>query len=555
VTNGIKAIFFDIGGTLVEKTKFPDGDADQIIKMIELLQLDCTPDELMAQINRGQRAYKTWCQRTMNELTIEEKWVRFLLQEVDQVLVRKLAPQLQDLWRKSKGLARVRQNALPVLNEIGQRGYILGTISHSTPAYLDEPGLADLMRVRIHAPVFGKRKPHPSLFFDAARQCGVALEDCAYVGDNPWRDVVGPREAGYGQVILMKNGSTYSGQSQCVMQPDLVIHDLSDLLGLFPQLGNGHETERVLEKAQVRYDVALSTMYWDKEHSTAEEFFSRGRELGFARYELNHQVPPDFFDQIDFNRFSIGSLHDPCPAYTSAKVLEQTDIQITSLNETLRRQGVDVLKGTIEQAYRLGSRLVVVHPGRITGDHSLDSRLRMMFNEGFKGSAGYEELRAKTIADRAERAAPHLEKCLESLREIVEYSRDSGIIIALENRFHYYELPVFDEMVAILEEFTQPWLGWQFDIGHLQVHDRLGLLDMKDWLEKFGSRIVGLHLHDVTGIKDHRAPGSGEVDFQLISKYLPLDCYRTLEVDKSLPYDEVQKGMQYLFDQGCIMKL
>jgi sugar phosphate isomerase/epimerase len=213
---------------------------------------------------------------------------------------------------------------------------------------------------------------------------------------------------------------------------------------------------------------------------------------------------------------------------------------------------VDVVKDTIEQACKIGCRLLVVHPGRISGDHSLDEQLRELYNSGEKGSPHYEEVRLRVMADRAARAAPHLAQCMESLREIVEFTRDTGLSIALEIRFHYYELPVFDELKTMLDEFTQPWVGWQFDIGHLQVHDQLGLMNARDWLEHFSPRIVGVHLHDVIGIKDHQAPGTGEVDFRLIAQHLPLDCYRTLEVDKTLTPEAVAQAMQYLRDQGCV---
>lgn len=555
MTQELQAVFFDIGGTLVAKTRYVDRDLQVIAGMVALLQLDCQPLDLLEKIDQGQQAYKAWCEQTLNELTIEEKWVRFLLPDLDPDRVRRHAQALQQLWRSSKGKAGVKDDVFDVLSEIKRRGYTLGTISHSTPKYLDEPGIADLLNVRIHAPEFGKRKPHPALFVEAAQQCGLDPRQCAYVGDNPWRDVVGPREAGYGRVILIKNGGPDPAATPDRMQPDLVIHDLEELLSVFPQQEKELTGEKSFPGLKVLYDVALSTMWWNKTASTAEEFFSTGREIGFTRFELNHQIPPEVLKQIDHNRFSIGSLHDPCPAFTPAKLLEQNDIQITSLDVQRRRKGVDVVKGTIDQACRMGCRLVVVHPGRIICDHTPDNQLRELYRAGRKGSAEYEELRLRTIADRAARADPHLEKCLESLREIVEFATGMGLMIGLENRFHYYELPIFNEMEAILDTFTQPWVGWQYDIGHLQVHDALGLLSTREWLERFSARIVGLHLHDVIGITDHQAPGTGDVDFSLITRYLPADCYRTLEVDKALSKEEVAQGMQYLADLGCINRI
>ena len=552
LTTHIKAIFFDIGGTLVEKNGSSTQDHAVVAEMASLLNMASSAEELLEGINRGQRAYREWCTTTLRELPLEEKWAKYLLPEQDETLVRKNAMALQQLWRRSRGSAQVKEDVNGVLAQIKQRGYTLGTISHSTPAYLDQPDLATLFDVHIHTVEYGKRKPHPSLFVDAARKCGVTTAECAYVGDNPWRDVVGPREAGYGRIVLMKTGGSTRDEKSDLMRPDVVISDLSDLLDIFPERIEHSGLTQQSHGSEVLYDAALSTMWWDKELYNAERFFSVGRNLGFARFELNHQIPPELMAEIDINRFSIGSLHDPCPAYIPLKELEKQDIQITSLDEASRQKGVDVVKGTIDKATRLGCRLVVIHPGRIICDHSLDDQLRQLYREGKKGSPEYEELRLRTIADRTAKAVPHLDKCLESLRQIVDFSKGAGVMLGLENRFHFYDLPVYNELEAMLKEFTQPWVGWQFDVGHLQVHDALGLLTMQQWLESFSHRIVGVHLHDVIGIKDHQAPGTGDVDFGCLSGYIPQDCYHTLEVDKALTLEEVAQGMRHLAEQKCV---
>jgi len=555
LNTNIKAVFFDIGGTLVEKSKNKERDAGVIREMMRLVGLNCTLQEFVDGICRGEVRYREWRDLSLAELSIKEKWTRFLLPDIDSELIGQLATRLQQLWSSSKGSKRVRAYVPSVLQEINDRGYTLGTISHSSPMYLDEPGLSDLFEVKIHAPEFGRRKPHPALFIDAARRCGLQPHQCAYVGDNPWRDVVGPREAGYELVVLLRNGGGDRGPGAEMMQPDLVISDLRELLEYLPRRVGRNAGKVETAAGKVMYDAAVSTMWWEKTACGAEEFFNLGRELGFARFELNHQVPPDVFDAIDISRFSIGSLHDPCPAVIPAKVLEQTDVQITSLDEKLRRQGVEVVKRTIDQTIRMRARLVVVHPGRVAGDHSMDDRLRVLYRAGKRNCTEYEILKQELINDRATRAQPHLERGIESLREIISFAEGSGVMIGLENRFHYYELPVYNEMESILEEFTQPWVGWQFDVGHLQVHAQLGLMEFDVWLNKFSKRIVGVHLHDVIGIRDHQAPGSGEVDFFRIAGYLPRDCYRTLEIDNSTPRDDMASGLAHLAQCGCVYTL
>ena len=219
----------------------------------------------------------------------------------------------------------------------------------------------------------------------------------------------------------------------------------------------------------VLYDVALSTMWWNRPSMSADEFCSKGRSMGFARFELNHQVPPEALAEFDLGHYHIGSLHDPCPAVIPAKTLEKADQVITSLDETLRERAVDGVKNTILAAYNLGARHVVIHPGRIPGDHSLDDQLRVLYRAGLKGTAQYEDLRLRVMADRAERCKPHLNPLIKSLYDIVAFAEGKSLTLGFENRYHYYEIPIYDELEVLLNEFQQPWVGWHLDLGHIQT--------------------------------------------------------------------------------------
>jgi HAD superfamily hydrolase (TIGR01549 family) len=548
----IQAIFFDIGGTLVNKRNNGDRDLAIIAEMVRLLGADCTPEELVKKIRVGEQEYKAWQARTLQELKPEDKWSRFYLPNDPEDLIRQQAAQLQAWWSQSRGERWITPETAHTLHTLSSRGYTLGAISHTSPKYIQEAGLSSLFQATLHAAEFGRRKPHPSIFLEAARICGVAPEACAYVGDRPSRDVVGAREAGYGKVILLQNGGLAAETVPCPMQADATIQSISELLTLFPAQRKPVEIQHEPESPAVLYDAALSTMWWNKEPYGADTFFRTGRRLGFARFELNHQIPPEVLDSMDLKHFHIATLHDPCPAVVMAKQLEREDRVITSRDETLRRDGVDGVKRTIDQAVRLGARSVVIHPGRITGDHSLDNQLRDLYRKGARATAEYERLRHATAADRLSRRQPHLDSLMKSLHEIISFAKDSGVSLGFENRFHYYELPIFDEMQAILAEFEQPWVGWQLDVGHLQVLAILGFESFTDWLEQFGRRIIGVHLHDVQGIQDHRAPGSGDVDFRAIAAVIPAHALRTVEVDKSLTVEQISAGLTVLAETGCI---
>ena len=345
-----------------------------------------------------------------------------------------------------------------------------------------------LFKTLVHASQFGWRKPHPAPFLEAARLSGMLPEECAYVGDRPSRDVIGAREAGFGMVIQLSLSAEPTEVEPCPMWPDAIVEHISDLLDLFPKLKDKPDQKPIPKEMPVLYDVALSTMWWNRPSMSADEFCSKGRSMGFPRFELNHQVPPEALAEFDLGHYHIGSLHDPCPAVIPAKTLEKADQVITSLDETLRERAVDGVKNTIQEAYNLGARHVVIHPGRIPGDHSLDDQLRVLYRAGLKGTDQYEELRRRVMADRAERCKPHYEcRLIKSLYDIVAFAEGKSLTLGLENRYHYYEMPIYDELEILLNEFQQPWVGWHLDLGHIQTLSQLGLTEFDPWLTNFGA--------------------------------------------------------------------
>ena len=121
------------------------------------------------------------------------------------------------------------------------------------------------------------------------------------------------------------------------------------------------------------------------------------------------------------------------------------------------------------------------------------------------------------IAFRKKAAPPHVDQVLKSLSELIEFVRPTGIEIGLENRLHFYDIPLIYEMQSFLDLCDEDWYGFQYDVGHAQVLSELGFGDHEDWLKRYGTRIIGVHLHDVRGINDHQMPGSGDVDYEMIN--------------------------------------
>jgi FMN phosphatase YigB (HAD superfamily) len=102
------------------------------------------------------------------------------------------------------------------------------------PDWLEEDGLTKYFKSVVLSSVFGKRKPDPAVYLEAARRAEVPVERCAYVGDNFARDVEGTRNAGFGMIIILPDKEDKYLVTTPEQTPDIIIHSLRDLLEIFP---------------------------------------------------------------------------------------------------------------------------------------------------------------------------------------------------------------------------------------------------------------------------------------------------------------------------------
>lgn len=566
----IQAIVFDIGGTLRTGHKNEGCEQRQISLLQSILGETGDPGEFLLKIHAHEKKYREWCKNSLVELTEADLWTKFMLPDYAPEFIRENAVKLNQVWRDSR-TKTLLPDAVQMIKTLADRGYALGIISNTTssvevPKLLEENGIANLFSSVILSTVFGRRKPHLSLFLACSREMGVLPENCAYVGDSLSRDLIGPRQAGFGEVIII-NAPGYQQdefdpddehrkETLTEMKPDFKIRRLDDLLNIFPERDRTHTVNTVSSsQPEILYEAALSTMWSVDQDMPFNDTFIAGRKIGFARFELNHKVPPELYRSWDANRFYIATVHDPCPAVYSYDAMKENDILISSRNEGRRNKGVDILKKTIDLACKLGSKSVVVHSGSINCDRSREVRLRKLFNSGFSDTSEYHEIAAELIADRAKLAPTYVERVMKSLTEVIDFAKNTGVSIALENRYRYYDLPLPDEMELFLGLCKESWFGFQYDIGHAQTLDALGLVKHQEWLDRFSDRMIGVHLHDVIGITDHQAPGLGEVNFRKIAPYLPENAFKTLEIGPQASTTEIASSLEVLAESGCIKRV
>ena len=117
-----------------------------------------------------------------------------------------------------------------------------------------------------------------------------------------------------------------------------------------------------------------------------------------------------------------------------------------------------------------------------------------------------------------------------------------GVRLGIELRVQYWQIPTLDELGLLLAGSDPAVVGFWYDCGHVQVLHNLGLHEHARWLEQFAARIVGVHFHDVVGLRDHLLPGQGELDFDWIAGWLPPHAALTCELDWYFDAEEIVTG-------------
>ncbi len=293
---------------------------------------------------------------------------------------------------------------------------------------------------------------------------------------------------------------------------------------------------------------ALSTMWAVKRFPNLSPFFEGGDEAGFAAFELNHGVDSSMLKGLKGRR--IQSVHEPCPADISTSDLKKNDWLISSLDEENRRQGVLAVKRSIEFAFFLGVEKVVVHPGRVDSDYDTEARMRELFGQGKREDPEYLELLGMNSESRARSAEANLRQVEKSLDELGSFAAARGILLGLENRYHFHEIPSPSELGRLLERDATGALGFWYDCGHAEAMDRLGFFDHEDWLSRYSQRIIGAHFHDLIGVEDHRYAGSGDFDWDMLAGRIPEGALRTCEFQNSCSIAELSEGRMFLESLG-----
>lgn len=239
----IDTIFFDVGNTLrvvVKDKAFSDAAEQEIMRLVGAAE---SHDVFFGKLNERWNAYRSAAKSGHLDASEMELWSQHLLPDYPVDLICAVAGRLTRLWRDHDGRRVARPDVKDTLVELDRRGYTMGIIANTIteteiPDWMVEDGVARYFKVVILSSKVRIRKPDPEIYRLACRAIGKPPEQCAYIGDNPIRDVQGTREAGFAMMIRIDEPDTLAKEPQELKQnADHTITAISELLDIFPPLG------------------------------------------------------------------------------------------------------------------------------------------------------------------------------------------------------------------------------------------------------------------------------------------------------------------------------
>jgi HAD superfamily hydrolase (TIGR01662 family) len=246
MTQNIEAVFVDLGNTLRILLKDEEHMSRARQKMVELVRTNESPDAFYEKINLRYKSYRKWAFENLCEAPEAELWTRWLTPDFPAEKIAPLGAELTYQYRQAMGRRVVVDGGREVLEELQKRGYTLGIISNligtrEIPEWLKAEDYDRYFKAVVLSSIFGKRKPDPCVYLEAARRAEVDPSRCAYVGDNLKRDVTGTRAAGFGQIIIMISPEELAeAEITDENRPDVIIHEFRQLLDVFPSIPLPH---------------------------------------------------------------------------------------------------------------------------------------------------------------------------------------------------------------------------------------------------------------------------------------------------------------------------
>ncbi len=256
------------------------------------------------------------------------------------------------------------------------------------------------------------------------------------------------------------------------------------------------------------FTIARDLLFFHAPYGVLEEAFDF-----FARRQLNPEI---YFKQHEFDALSAGKA-DALKARLDKAGLRCTfhspflDLNPGSVDEKIRTVSLNTLVNAVRIASMLEAKTVVIHTG---------------YNPIYYGGG---------------HARAWLRQALLTFQELASYAASKNMFLALENSLE----PQPDYIIELIAKINSKFFKACVDVGHLNAFGKGKVLEL---LKRYPPECIReMHLSDNRGDEDeHRALGSGGIDFHAIFKYLEekdVSPYMTIEAHTK---DDIPHSLDFL---------
>jgi sugar phosphate isomerase/epimerase len=296
--------------------------------------------------------------------------------------------------------------------------------------------------------------------------------------------------------------------------------------------------------------LGISTCWFENRSLNGEEIIKEILELGLEGVELEYRITHPIYQQMKplLNKtIKVLSIHNYFPKPIECSHLKASGdlFLLSSVDKDERTKAIQYTIRTLEHACDLEVVPVILHLGHVDMPNPFVRIKRYYSDKKLDQEESVAYIREQNIT-RRNKVSKHLDAVLFSLERLNKEAEKKGIMLCVENRYHLHEVPDFQEIGIILNEFRGGHIRYWHDVGHAAAQERMGLCRQKDLLDAYSDFIMGVHIHDIKGLDDHLSPGKGDLDFRELSSFNKSDTFKILEIDSNVPRDELEGGIQFV---------
>jgi len=246
-TKRIKAIFFDLDGTLTDYEASVDYAMARLWERIKHVCPLPLEDFLSAQWefleDLEEREYRGEIPRKL----LKDRGLR--MEEFFRSLEPALLDHLPDIGEQYTCLRRERIQLFPdteaTLAALS-KGYALGVITEGTGpnqrGQIKKTGIGHYFEHVVISDEVGLHKPEPAIFLKACEMASVRPEEAALIGDRVDWDILPAQKAGM-LTVLSKQQKHYGLRTNHGVEPDYTITRFDELTDIFPVSSGPREVE------------------------------------------------------------------------------------------------------------------------------------------------------------------------------------------------------------------------------------------------------------------------------------------------------------------------